>query len=80
MNEVQHEANMALERARSQVKLKRHELCAARRAEYAALGTLREAVRRDPESWYGTSPTGEALGQSAPASLESAPGFKDKAV
>jgi len=54
VNEVQHNASVEYSRAKARIRLKEHELASAVAHANTALDTLRTAVNRDPNSWYGT--------------------------
>lgn len=54
MNENQHDASVALSRARARFHIAREEMAKSRRELHDAIVTLQEAIRRDPDSWEGT--------------------------
>lgn len=54
MNDNQHDALREYTSAVSQVRLKKHELRAARLRAAGTLRKLRAAILRDPESWAAT--------------------------
>ncbi|UOW92975.1 hypothetical protein SEA_LEOPARD_99 [Mycobacterium phage Leopard] len=54
MNEQQHDALREYDQAVAQVRLKNHELRAARKAAVEKQSKLVKAIRADPASWENT--------------------------